>query len=468
MAGRKAPGGRDKLAVVLTGNAARAASLLGALQTLDEAGLAPSVLVGVSGGAVAAALYACSDSSAAARDALYACAEAASWQELADVDFAAVTDVLSRPHDVPGFVQGDALQAALLATPIGHLGFHQLDLDLHVVACDLNSGREMVFGKVVADEKLPYQAFARDERDFERVNIATACRASCLVPGLCRPLDLDHHCLVDGSLRMRRALAVAAAQKGVKRVLWLHAGLDENDTFSLVTDYSGQSFAAGVWHALTVLGADQFDPHTGDPALAGLAVRYVNLATASVAAAGLSKVQKVYESGRRSLQTLLAAEPCAGGKGLFTAEAAELDKALTGNVGESGEPRWSVTVGRGGQNVLAVVDRLPALQQEFGYEFDEYLNQQGLAKLTPREAEATAEWAAAAAEAQLGRGRLGWFHAQRALYYAWLGLCHGLAVAARAARLDRGWSRLTDRTGAVALTISDTLGRKRDAGDAGA
>ncbi|MBI2298563.1 MAG: patatin-like phospholipase family protein [Armatimonadetes bacterium] len=455
MPSRKSSGaGREKLAVVLSGNAARAAAHLGALQSVVDAGLEPGVVVGVSGGAIAGALYAATGSAEAARDQLYRFVEQHSWQDLADIDFAALAALRTRPYEVSGFLKGAKLLETLLATALGHRGFQHLDVPLFIVGADLNSGREVVFcaqTQAELGEQAAYRVFARAPEDLERVNVAAACRASCAVPGLVQPLSLDYMCVVDGTLRLRRALAVAAAQKGVKRILWLHAGLDENDNYSLVTDYAGQSFAAGLSQALTLAAADQFDPHTADPALDGIAVRYVNLATSGIGTVELTKTQQLVESGRRSVGAILA-------KGdVFAMPAAELKAALEADVHPVDGARWGVTVGAG-RDLVAVTDLMPPAQQEFGYEFDDYLQQQGAAKLAPREPQATSLWGRRLAEREVGLLRL----TGRSLMQSCGLLCRsarqGLRIACAAIRLDQAWASLAEAVGRGALSVRQTLG----------
>lgn len=455
MAARKASGTKSGgLAVVLSGVAARAAADLGALQALEEAGLKPACVVGVSGGALAGALYCAGGGAAAAREALYQMVGQRSWQDLVDIDFGAVANLADRPHETAGFVAGQALHEALLATPIGHQGFPHLAVPLLVLACDLNTGRELVFANQSVDSGPPdYPLFARTAADLDRVNVATACRASMALPGLFQPLTLDHRCLVDGSLRLGRALHVAAAQPKVDRILWLHAGLDENDGFSLVMDYAGQSFAACVAHALAVAGADQFDPHTAAPALADKSVRYVNLGVSSVGVAELTKTQALYESGRRTLAALLSKE-LAGG--LFAADGEAIAGALAGDRDEYDGPRWNVTVGRGG-NVVAIADRMPPLQQEFGYEFDAYLEQAGLPRLAVREPIETAAWARQQAEAKFGLGKLTGHYLAKTLTYCWKGAALGLKTAWAALALDKVTDSASRAVASAALTITDTL-----------
>ncbi len=456
MAARKASGTKSGgLAVVLSGVAARAAADLGALQALEEAGMKPACVVGVSGGALAGALYCACGGAAAAREALYQTVGQRSWQDLVDIDFEAVASLADRPHETAGFVAGQALHEALVATPIGHQGFQHLTVPLLVLACDLNTGRELVFANQTVDSgPRDYPLFARTAADLDRVNVATACRASMALPGLFQPLTLDHRCLVDGSLRLGRALNVAAAQPKVDRILWLHAGLDENDGFSLVMDYAGQSFAACVAHALAVAGADQFDPHTAAPALAEKTVRYVNLGVSSVGVAELAKTQALYESGRRTLAALLSKEELAGG--LFAAGGEAIAGALAGDQDEYDGPRWNVTVGRGG-NVVAIADRMPPLQQEFGYEFDAYLEQAGLPRLAAREPIETAAWARRQAEATVGLAKLTGHYLLMTLTYCWKGAALGLKTAWAALALDKVTDSASRAVAEVALTVTDTL-----------
>ena len=463
MAAAKKSSSKDRLAVIVSGTAGRAAAALGALQALDESGLKPDVLIGVSGGAFAAALYGATGSAAAALSSWAGILADHSWQELADLDFAMLRDVLDRPYEANGFIKGETLHQLLLDGPIGHRGFQHLETALFILATDLNSGRELVFGpqtQEAADGA--YKAFAVGQSDLERVNVATAVRASMGLPGVIRPLSIDQYCLVDGALRQRRALAVAAAQEGVTQILWIDAGLDDHETFSLVTDYAGQSMAAIVGHSLSIGAADQFDPHTGDPVLDGKVVRHVNLAAASIGIAELTKTQQLYESGRRTLANLVEA---AGGKGANLFSDGELAGKLEAVTDDLDGPRWAVTVGQGGRNVVAITDLTPPLQQEYGYEFDDYLKAEGLDKLPIREPQATAEWSRAYAERELGLAKLAGLFVGRSLGYGWRGLTLGLQTAWSALSLDKAVASAAKGTANAALYVDDALSSNKN-GDA--
>lgn len=448
-----------KLAVVVTGAAGHAAALLGALEALEAAGTKPDLVVGASGGAMAAALYAAAGEAGPARDALYKMVTEYSWQELADIDFGALRNLASRPHEVSGFVAGETLFSALRATPIGNKGFQHTALPLYVLATDLNTGDAMVFANETRDalgEDAAYTVFARTDADLARVNVATAVRASMSVPGLFAPVSLDYYCLVDGALRLRRALAVAAAQPGVDRVLWLHAGLEFADGFSLVCDYAGQSFASGLLQTLSVAAADAFDPHTADPALAGKTVRFVNLATASVGAGDLTKTQALYESGKRTTAELLATA-----EGFLGGEANASAKALAAVVDEADGPRWQPVVGAGGGNVLAVTDRNPTIQREFSYELDEYLKNAGIERLAAREPIGAVLWAKQQAERRVGLLKLACFYLVRGTGCLCRAVTGGLRTAWKAVGADKLCTSATKATESAALNLLGTLGGKK-------
>lgn len=454
MAAAKKSSSKDRLAVIVSGTAGRAAAALGALQALDDAGLKPDVLVGVSGGALAAALYDACGGAAGAQAYLAELLAGHSWQELADLDFGLLKDAYERPYEANGLLKGETLQHLLLDSPLGHRGFQHLGTPLFIVTTDLNSGRELVFGPQTQDAAAgAYKAFAVGESDLERVNVATAVRASVGVPGVFRPVSIDQYCLVDGGLRQRRALAVAAAQAGVKRILWVDAGLDSNETFSLVTDYAGQSLAAIVAHGLTIATDSQFDAHTGDPALDGKSVRYLNLATASVGIAELTKAQQLFESGRR---TVAAAGEAAGGVDALFSEEKLADKL--GKIKDDLDgPRWAVTVGQGGRDVIAIADLTPPVQQEFGYEFDDYLAAAGIAKQTVREPLPTADWLRASMEQSLGLARLAGLYAGRTVSWSWRAIATGLQTACRALSLDKAARVASNATASAALQVGDAL-----------
>jgi len=459
VAAAKKSASKDRLAVIVSGTAGRAAAALGALQALDDAGLKPDVLVGVSGGALAAALYDACGGAAGAQAYLADLLAEHSWQDLVDLDFGLLKDGLERPYEANGFVKGETLLHLLLDSPLGHRGFQHLGTPLFIVTTDLNSGRELVFGPQTQDEAAgAYKAFAVGQSDLERVNVATAVRASLGLPGVFRPVSLDQYCLVDGGLRQRRALAVAAAQAGVTRILWLDAGLDDNETFSLVTDYAGQSMAAIMAHGLTIATADLFDPHTGDPVLDGKSTRYLNLAAASIGIAELTKAQQLSESGRR---TLAAAADAAGGAAALFTEPALADR-LAAVKDDLDGPRWAGTVGRGGRDVVAITDLTPPVQQEFGYEFDDYLAAAGLTKQAVREPRPTADWVRQAAEQTVGLAKLTGLFVGRSLSCGWRGLSAGLQTASRALSLDKAVLSASEGTAKAALQVGDALFPAKD------
>jgi NTE family protein len=154
-----------KLGLALGGGAARGFAHVGVIQVLEEAGIAPSLVVGTSAGSLVAAFYASGKSGAQ----LQRVSEA--------MDEATLTDwtvpLLSR-----GMMRGDGL-ARYVAALTGGRKIEDLPLPLGIVATDLHSGQGVL---------------------FQRGDIATAVRASSAVPAVFEPVRVAGRDYVDGGL----------------------------------------------------------------------------------------------------------------------------------------------------------------------------------------------------------------------------------------------------------------------------
>jgi NTE family protein len=154
---------RHKWGLVLGGGAVRGMAHIGVLQVLDEAGLRPDLVVGVSAGSVAGALY----SAGLAPDRIYALARDAGWRKLARL--------------VPPRL--GVVDISPLGEWVGELteGAHVEDLPIPfvAVAADIQSG-----------ELVP----------FDRGPVRDAVLASCAVPGIVCPVETNGRLLVDGGV----------------------------------------------------------------------------------------------------------------------------------------------------------------------------------------------------------------------------------------------------------------------------
>ncbi len=170
--------------LVLSGGGAKTAAQLGALEVLEQAGFAPTRIIGTSMGAVIGAGL-------------------ASGMPLADVtarlrtvDRAAVA-ALDRTAFIRGLFAPSLFKGPRLRDTLGSLlpvtRFDQLRTPLSVTAADLDTGELIVFGD-----------------GGEEVPLADALFASCALPVFYPPVQLLGRRLADGGLRAVVPLDVAA------------------------------------------------------------------------------------------------------------------------------------------------------------------------------------------------------------------------------------------------------------------
>ncbi len=137
---------------------------LGVLSVLEEHGLKPGWLAGTSAGAIAAAF--------------------AAFGVSASETEAALTELgwgsMTRTHLFTrfGFATNEGLEEILLGA-LGDVRIEDSEIPLSVVATDINTGERVI---------------------LDRGRVATAVRASCCVPGIYAPMEVDGRLLVDGAL----------------------------------------------------------------------------------------------------------------------------------------------------------------------------------------------------------------------------------------------------------------------------
>lgn len=154
-----------RIGLVLGGGAARGFAHVGVIQTLEEAGIRPDLVVGTSAGSLVAALYASGKTGAQLQHI------AESMEEATFADW--TLPIFSR-----GILRGEALARYVSAQVNGRL-IEQMAMPLGIVATDLNNGSGVM---------------------FQRGDIATAVRASSAVPALFQPVRISGRDYVDGGL----------------------------------------------------------------------------------------------------------------------------------------------------------------------------------------------------------------------------------------------------------------------------
>ncbi len=163
---------RRRVGLVLSGGAVRGAAHLGVLQVLDDAGIRPDLVVGVSAGSVVGGLY-CAGLAPAA---LQQTAREMNWNRLAR---------LARPRLGIFDISPIGQTVDELA---GGLTFEQLPIPFAAVAVDIICGNLVV---------------------FREGSLGRAVQASCAIPGLFTPVEDGERLLVDGGTLDNLPVAVA-------------------------------------------------------------------------------------------------------------------------------------------------------------------------------------------------------------------------------------------------------------------
>ncbi len=173
--------------LALGGGLLRGLAHLGVLSVLEEEGLTPGWLAGTSSGAIAAVFAAFGISSLAAADAL------------GELDWSSMTRThLFGPY---GFATNEGLEQ-ILREALGDVLLEDARIPLAVVTTDINTGERVILDSGPA---------------------ARAVRASCCMPGLYSPVEMDGRLLVDGAL-VENVPARAAREMGAPLVVAVSLG----------------------------------------------------------------------------------------------------------------------------------------------------------------------------------------------------------------------------------------------------
>ena len=178
---------RSEFGLALGGGFMHGLAHLGVLAVLEEHGLVPGWLAGTSAGAIAAAFAAfgvsASDTEAA----------------LGELGWGSMTRTHLFTHF--GFATNEGLEDILVGA-LGDVRIEDSEIPLAVVATDINTGNRVL---------------------LDRGPVATAVRASCCVPGLYAPVEIDGRLLVDGAL-VENVPARAVREIGAPRVVAVSFG----------------------------------------------------------------------------------------------------------------------------------------------------------------------------------------------------------------------------------------------------
>ncbi len=266
---------RSRIGLVLSGGSVRAAAQIGVLKALEEYCLEPEVVVGTSGGAIVAALYA-GGLSARQLEELFL-AYSSSKGEIVDLNWkGAILALLT--WDVrllSGAVRGVGLEK-IIARSLPVNSFKELSkCDLLIPAVNLNNGQQTVFCE---PEKLGLTLENGEYAGYHvrsDLTISQAVRASISIPGIFVPAvfdDAQGECYVDGGLRDGYPINIAVRLGRAGRIIGVNLG------------YAGMRrdcvSAAGpveiLSQSLDIMMRAQYEDRLSDPALSQSQIMTIN------------------------------------------------------------------------------------------------------------------------------------------------------------------------------------------------
>jgi len=166
--------------LVLSSGGARGLAHIGVIKVLEEANIPIDMIAGSSAGALFGALY------------------AVGWDYERILQYIqelkSLTKIFNWDFNLPpftGIVEGRKAYREFLKKPLGDRTFDSLKLPLYIVAADILTGEEVVFG--YDPDPIP---------GLKTINgqLADAIRASVSIPVLPEPWEYEGHFLVDGGL----------------------------------------------------------------------------------------------------------------------------------------------------------------------------------------------------------------------------------------------------------------------------
>ncbi len=151
------------IGIALSGGTAKSVTHVGVLKALAEADIPISYIAGTSGGSIVGTMFA----SGMPISTMESVAKTMSWRKLVSIRLTRM-----------GFISSERIEEFVTET-IGHLRFEDLKIPSGVVATNLVTG---------------------DRKIFRTGSVARAVRASCSIPQIYLPVEIDGEYYVDGGL----------------------------------------------------------------------------------------------------------------------------------------------------------------------------------------------------------------------------------------------------------------------------
>jgi NTE family protein len=215
---------RNPFTLVLSGGGLKGLAHIGVLRALEERGLTPGLVVGSSMGSLVAAAW-------AAGMPLKEMTERALAVRRRDIFQVAHVDMALKRMRAPAVYRREPLDA-LIESLVGSRTFEVLERPLVINTVELNTGMQTLWG-------LP---------GLRSVRVADAVFASCALPGLFPPREIDGRWYVDGAV-IENMPAQVAASHGEGPVM----AVDVGATTTLKTNVQDEGFAATYVRGLEIV-----------------------------------------------------------------------------------------------------------------------------------------------------------------------------------------------------------------------
>jgi NTE family protein len=202
---------RKKIGLALSGGAARGFAHLGVLKVLVEHRIPIDFIAGTSAGSFAGGAFA----SGMSVDEIIALGRDAGWLKLGKFAFSAKGLITNSP------------MGEIIRQKFPHNRFEDLPIPFAAIACDLNSGDEVVFK--------------------EHGDVAFAICASCAIPGVFTPLEdkTTGRLLVDGGV-VAPVPTKAVRKMGAEAIIAVDVIADQNQFWGSPTTLIGVFIQAGM------------------------------------------------------------------------------------------------------------------------------------------------------------------------------------------------------------------------------
>ena len=215
---------RDPFTLVLSGGGLKGLAHIGVLRALEERGLTPGLVVGSSMGSLVAAAW-------AAGMPLKEMTERALAVRRRDIFQVAHVDMALKRMRAAAVYRREPLDA-LIESLVGSRTFEDLVRPLIINTVELNTGMQTLWG-------LP---------GLRSIRVADAVFASCALPGIFPPREIDGRWYVDGAV-IENMPAQVAASHGEGPVM----AVDVGATTTLKTNVQDEGFAATYVRGLEIV-----------------------------------------------------------------------------------------------------------------------------------------------------------------------------------------------------------------------